>query len=138
MTLFALIISDNSIIYKNVVIHDKAELGKVCQTTSGENLILSKRKGKDISVISRLDKGGNFVYHELEMGVGYTGNAQIMESKLGDGKEGFTLYHKASGKDYFKQIKVEDDEAKLVEKKEYSTYSEQASGLTLSNGKVFF
>ena len=141
LTLFALIISDNSIIYKNVVIHDKAELGKVCQTASGENLILSKRKGKDISdisVISRLDKGGNFVYHELEMGVGYTGNAQIMESKLGDGKEGFTLYHKASGKDYFKQIKVEDDEAKIVVKKEYSTYSEQASGLTLSNGKVFF
>ena len=140
LIILAFINSDNSVLFKNVVIHEKAELGKVCQTASGDNIIISKKTGQDVTVVSRLDDGGNFIYHESKINVGYTGNAQIMESKISNGDDGFILYHKSSGKEFFRQFEDKDNKAELLidYKKEYTSYSEQASAFTLSNGKIFF
>ena len=122
-------------VFKDEIIHSNAELGKVCPLSDGSNLILSKRPGADITYISKLDSNANYIYHSNTINLAYTGNAQIMESKLTTGEKGYTLYHKLSGKEYLTEIK---DQGVKVNSKDYTTYHEQVSALTLANGKIFF
>ena len=123
------------IFYKNEPIHTNAEFGKVCPTSEGYNLILSKVPNKDITFISKLDDKGNYIYHNKSITLSYTGNAQITESKLSDGNDGFILYHKLSGKESLTEL-TDDGQKKFT--KDFSSFSEQASAFTLKNGKIFF
>ena len=122
-------------VFKNEIIHTNAELGKVCPTSTGDNLIISKSVGRDITLMSKLDSNANYIYHNKEINLAYSGNAQIMESKLTNGEDGYTLYHKAGGKEYFTELK---DQGIKGDFKKFDTYHEQASSLTLKNGKIFF
>ena len=123
--------------FKNDIIHENAELGKVCHLNDGKNLVISKATKEQNTFISKLDERGNYIYHNGKLNLVYTGNAQIMESRINDGQaqNGYTLYHKNLGKEYLTQIK---DEAQKVTTKEYTTYQEQVSALTLTNGNIFF
>ena len=56
--------SCDNIYYKEEIIHSNAELGKVCQTSKGDNLILSKDiKNSDKTYMSKLDSKANFIFH---------------------------------------------------------------------------
>ena len=121
--------------FRNEIIHSSAELGKVCLTSEGDNLILSKAQGQNKIFMSKLDKNANFIYHNRQLNLAYSGNAQITQSKLKTGETGYTLYHKSSGKEYFTELK---DDGISGEYKSYNSYSEQASAFTLKNGKIFF
>ena len=121
--------------FRNEIIHSNAELGKVCLTSEGDNLILSKAQGQNKIFMSKLDKNANFIYHNRQLNLAYSGNAQITQSKLKTGETGYTLYHKSSGKEYFTELK---DDGISGEYKSYNSYSEQASAFTLKNGKIFF
>ena len=121
--------------YKSEIIHTNAELGKVCQTSEGDNLILSKVPNKDITFMSKLDDEANYIYHNKSYNLRYTGNAQITQSKLSNGQDGYILYHKLNGKEYFSEL---TDAGPNQKSKDYSTFSEQASAFTLKNGKIFF
>ena len=48
-------------VFKNEIIHTNAELGKVCPTSTGDNLIISKSVGKDITLISKLNSNANYI-----------------------------------------------------------------------------
>ena len=116
------------------VIHTNSELGKVCETNDGKNVIISQR-GEEI-LMSKMDKKGNFDYHESKFTHGYSMNAQIVGSKIATGEDGYTFYYKANGREYLSQFK---DEGKDATKNEegFSSYNVIASALTLKNGKVF-
>ena len=58
-----------------------------------------------------------------------------MESKLTNSEDGYTLYHKTGGKEHFTELK---DQGIKGDFKKFDTYHEQASALTLTNGKIFF
>ena len=138
--LFAIISCDNQLLFKSEIIHQNAELGKVTRTSNGDNLIISKVTGKASTLVSRLDKGGNFIYHNSQLNLGYSGNGQVTESKVENGKTGFTFYHTANSKDTLRQFTDENGEINLSStiKKDYATFSGQTSLLTLANGKIFF
>ena len=121
--------------YKNDIIHENAEFGKVCRTKDGKNLILSKVLNTAKTLVSKLDEMGNYVYHNAEVDIGYSGNAQVMEAKTVNGEDGYTFYHKSLGKEYLTELK---DQGQKVQTKEFSTYQEQVSAFTLANGKIFF
>ena len=132
------IYSAASFVYRNDIIHEKAELGKVCHLKDGQNVIISKVLNKEKTLISKLDDRGNYIYHNTELNLGYTGNAQIMESPINEGQTqtGYTLYHKNLGKEYLTQI---NDEGQKVANQTYAnTYQEQVSAFTLTNGNIFF
>ena len=117
------------------IIHTNSELGKVCETTDGKNVIISQR-GENI-LMSKMDKKGNFDYHESIFKHPYSMNAKIVDSKISTGEEGYTLYYKANGKEYLSQFK---DEGKGYDKNKidtFDTYNVITSALTLKNGKVF-
>ena len=79
------------------IIHENAELGKVCETKDGSNVIISKRTDKDNpgkTLISKLDKNGNFIYKREEINLEYNMNAQIVQSKIYTGEDGYSLYYK--------------------------------------------
>ena len=122
-------------LFRDETIHPKAELGKVCLTSEGDNLILSKAQGQDKIFMSKLDKNANFIYYNKTLNLAYTGNAQITQSKLTTGEDGYILYHKSNGKEYFTELK---DQGVLGTRNSYDTYAEQAATLTLKNGKIFF
>ena len=127
--------------YTNDIIHENAELGKVCHTKDGDNLILSKVYNGQKMLMSKLDERGNFLYHNSLLDISYTGNAQVMESKTINGEDGYTLYHKTSGKEYLTQLKDEgqiERSGQIVNNPPHSTYHEQSSSFTLKNGKIFF
>ena len=66
--------------YINDIIHESAELGKVSHNSDGSNLIISKMIDNKGTLISKLDKNGNFLYRNTKINnLLYTGNAQIME-----------------------------------------------------------
>ena len=48
-------------------------------------------------------------FDNTELDLGYTGNAETMESAIKDGQDqaGYTLYHKNLGKEYFNQNKLQ-------------------------------
>ena len=124
--------------YRNDIIHESAELGKVSHNSDGSNLIISKMIDNKGTLISKLDKNGNFLYRNTKINnLLYTGNAQIMESRINDGENqnGYTLYHKNLGKEYLTQIK---EQAKEVTRLEYTTFQEQVSAITLTNGNILF
>ena len=60
-----------------------------------------------------------------------------MESAIKDGQtqEGYTLYHKNLGKEYLTKI---NDEGQKIASQEYTTFQEQLSAFTLTNGNIFF
>ena len=84
--------------FNSKIIHSRAELGKVCVASEADKLIISNSIDGDYSYVSKLDENGNFIYHNKTIDTGYSGNAQLTESKLVDGTTGFILYHKKSGK----------------------------------------
>jgi len=97
------IYSSATFVYRNDIIHEGAELGKVCHLKDGQNVVISKKTDSEKTLISKLDERGNYIYHNTELNLGYTGNAQIMESAIKDGQTqavGYTLYHKNLGKEY--------------------------------------
>ena len=123
-----------SLSYKQII-HSNSELGKAYETLEGDNIILSKRND-NIILISKLDKKGNFIYHETKFFIGYIKNAKIIESKIYTGENGYSLYYKSNGKEYLSQFK--DKSADF--KKDLSIDSNNfiASILTLKNGKIFY
>ena len=136
--LLALFIYCSAQVYKNDIIHEKAEFGKVSHNRDGSNLVISKLTDNKGILISKLDKNGNFLYHNKQINnLVYTGNAQIMESRINDGEDqnGYTLYHKVLGKEYLTQIK---EQAQEITRLEYTTFQEQVSALTLTNGNILF
>ena len=122
--------------FNSKIIHSRAELGKACVASEADKLIISNSIDGDYSYVSKLDENGNFIYHNKTIDTGYSGNAQLTESKLVDGTTGFILYHKKSGSEYLTQYK--DGEKKNVKEKTYKTQKEQASMFSLKNGKIFF
>ena len=124
-------------VYKNDIIHENAELGKVSHLKDGQNVVISKVLNADKTLISKLDERGNYIYHNGLLNLAYTGNAQLMESAISDGQiqTGYTLYHKNLGREYLTQIK---DEGQKVASKEFTTYQEQVSAFSLANGNIFF
>ena len=96
------IYSSATLVYRNDIIHEGAELGKVCHLKDGQNVVISKKTDSEKTLISKLDERGNYIYHNTELNLGYTGNAQIMESAIKEGQTqavGYTLYHKNLGKE---------------------------------------
>ena len=132
------IYSSATFVYRNDIIHEGAELGKVCHLKDGQNVVISKKTDSEKILISKLDERGNYIYHNTELNLGYTGNAQIMESAIKDGQTqavGYTLYHKNLGKEYLTQI---NDEGQKIASQAYTTFQEQVSAFTLANGNIFF
>ena len=74
------------------IIHTNSELGKVCETIDGKNVIISQR-GENI-LMSKMDKKGNFDYHESIFKHPYSMNAKIVGSKIATGEDGYTFYYK--------------------------------------------
>ena len=123
ITLFSLINSQLS----SQVIHTNSELGKVCETNDGKNVIISQR-GEEI-LMSKMDKKGNFDYHESKFTHGYSMNAQIVGSKIATGEDGYTFYYKANGREYLSQFKDEGKDATKNEES-FSSYNVITSALT--------
>ena len=120
------------------IIHENAELGKVAETKDGSNVIISKRTDKDNpgkTLISKLDKNGNFLYHREEINLEYSMNAQIVQSKIHTGEEGYTLYYKSNGKEVLALLK--DKGEGLNTESQSNSYNTIVSALTLKNEKVF-
>ena len=120
------------------IIHENAELGKVAETKEGSNVIISKRTDKDNpgkTLISKLDKNGNFLYHREEINLEYSMNAQIVQSKIHTGEEGYTLYYKSNGKEVLALLK--DKGEGLNTESQSNSYNTIVSALTLKNEKVF-
>ena len=118
------------------IIHENAELGKVCETKEGNNVIISKsvnEAGK--TLLSKLDKGGNFIYHNSKFNLDYSMNAQITETKTTSEENEYTIYYKKSGKEYLNQFKDKGEDLKKVYT--FDTYNKIVSALTLKNEKVF-
>ena len=131
-------ISSNSLIFtpreKSQIIHENAELGKVCETKDGSNIILSKAKNKN-TLMSKMSSDGTFDYHRKELNIEYSTNAQIMESKTRRGEDGYTLYYQLNGKEYLTQFK---DEGQDISSTPFTSYSSIVSSFTLKNGMIFF
>ena len=123
------------------IIHENAELGKVCETKDGSNVIISKRTGADDkektgkTLISKLDKNGNFIYKREEINLEYSMNAQIIQSKIHTGEDGYSLYYKSNGKEYLALLKEKGEEftTEIIS----NSYNTIVSALTLKNEKVF-
>ena len=118
------------------IIHPKAELGKALELNNGNQLITSRSTDGTYSWVSKLDDNGNFLLDKKKLKAVYTGNAQLAESKLIDGSDGYILYVKENGKEYL--IEFKDGQEDYVNKKEYTTHQEQVSLLRLKSGKIFF
>ena len=118
------------------IIHPKAELGKALELINGNQLIVSKSNDGTHSWVSLLDDNGNFLQDKKKLNTVYTGNAQLAESKLVDGSNGYILYAKENGKEYL--IEFKEGQENYVNKKEYTTNQEQVSLLRLKSGKIFF
>ena len=101
--------------FNSKIIHSRAELGKACVASEADKLIISNSIDGDYSYVSKLDENGNFIYHNKTIDTGYSGNAQLTESKIVDGTTGFILYHKKSGSEYLTQYK--DGEKKMLKKR---------------------
>ena len=139
LSLFSSIVSQSSLIFptsdSKQIIHSNSELGKVCETQDGHNVIISKRNDSTI-LISKIDKRGKFDYHEVPFNSGYSKNAKIIESKTYTGEDGYTFYYKSEGKEYLSQFK--DQGTDFKKGSPYDPYNLEVSALTLKNGKVFF
>ena len=122
-------------VYSKQIIHSNSELGKICETSDGHNIIISKRNDK-IILMSKLDKKGNFVYHETKFNSGYSKNAKICESKIYTGENGYSFYYESNGKEYLSQFK--DEGADLKEGALNDSNDLIASILALKNGKIFY
>ena len=129
LILSLLALAFNQTFLASEVIHEKAEYPKVSQNLDGSVTILSKRAST--TLISKLDKAKNFLYHQSQFNLGYSTNAQFMENE----ENAYTLYHKANGKEYLSGFK---DEGKDLTSKEFNTYHSLVSSFTLKNGKIFF
>ena len=139
LSLFSSIVSQSSLIFptsdSKQIIHSNSELGKVCETQDGHNVIISKRNDSTI-LISKIDKRGKFDYHEVPFNSGYSKNAKIIESKTNTGEDGYTFYYKSDGKEYLSQFK--DQGTDFKKGSPYDPYNLEVSALTLKNGKVFY
>ena len=124
------------------IIHENAELGKVAETKDGSNVIISKRTDTDKekekigkTLISKLDKNGNFIYKREEINLEYSMNAQIVQSKIHTGEDGYTLYYKSNGREVLALLK--DKGEGLNTESQSNSYNTIVSALTLKNEKVF-
>ena len=88
MFLILSLISLTSSQLSSQIIHTNSELGKVCETNDGKNLIISKRGDKIL--ISKIDKNGNFDYHQSQFDFGYSMKPKIVFSKISTGEDGYT------------------------------------------------
>ena len=119
----------------NQIIHSNSELGKVCETQDGHNVIISKRDDNTI-LMSKIDKRGKFVYHQTPVTSGYSKNAKIIESKTYNGEDGYTLYYKYNGREYLSQFKDEGIDSRRGSGSD--SYNLIVSALNLKNGKIFY
>ena len=129
LTLISLVSSQLS----SQIIHTNSELGKVCETKDGKNVIISQRG--DSILMSKMDKKGNFDYHESKFNHGYSMNSKIVASKISSGEEGYTFYYQANGREYLSQFKDEGKEPHANDG--FESYNVLASALTLKNEKIF-
>ena len=122
--------------FSAIPIHNRAELGKVITLSDGTILITSNSIDGDKSYVSKLNENAGFIYHNNVFKTGYTGNAQITESKLRDGSTGYILYHKKGGEEFLTEI--QDQKEEISNSQVFNTVHEQVSLLTLKSGKLFF
>ena len=123
--------------FSAIPIHTKAEYGKVVPLLDGNFLITSNSVEEDKSYVSKINENAVFIYHNYLLNTGYTGSAQVTESKLTDGSKGYILYYKKEGKEMLAQFK-DEEKSKVNLGQTYDTVHEQVSLLTLKNGKIFF
>ena len=139
LSLFSLVISsegDSSVFYTSIIIHSKAELGKVCLNLDGSNTILSKStKNPGNTFISKILSGKRFDYQQSEFNFGYDIGATLMPTKNANGENAYTLYTKSNGREYLTELK---DKGENIISREYNTYHAHASTLSLKNGVIFF
>jgi len=139
LSLFSSIVSQSSLIFptsdSKQIIHSNSELGKVCETQDGHNVIISKRDDNTI-LMSKIDKRGKFVYHQTPVTSGYSKNAKIIESKTYNGEDGYTLYFKSNGREYLSQFKDEGIDSRRGSGSD--SYNLIVSALNLKNGKIFY
>ena len=125
------------IMHLSEIIHENAELGKVCLNSDGSNTIFSKEYNKQGSVfMSKIDKDGNFVYHNSKFNTGYSIGSQLNEIKTSTGDNAYAFYYKSNGKEYLTEFK--DKGVDLQNPKDLNSYHAKASLLTLKNGYIFF
>ena len=118
------------------IIHENAELGKVVEDKDGNNLITSKSvKESGKTLLSKLDKGGNFLYHNSKINLEYSTNAQITQTKTITGEDGYSLYYRLNGRERLAQFK--DEGKDLINDVSFDSYNLIVSALTLKNEKVF-
>ena len=95
LSLFSLVISsegDSSVFYTSIIIHSKAELGKVCLNPDGSNTILSKStQNPGNTFISKILSGKRFDYQQSEFNFGYDIGATLMPTKNANGENAYTL-----------------------------------------------
>ena len=120
LSLFSLVISsegDSSVFYTSIIIHSKAELGKVCLNPDGSNTILSKStQNPGNTFISKILSGKRFDYQQSEFNFGYDIGATLMPTKNANVK----------------------DKGENIISREFYSYHAHASTLSLKNGVIFF
>ena len=144
LCLFILVSSDeqNTLIspnqYASEIIHENAELSKVCLNMDKSNTILSKGtdSNQGSTLISKIDNRGDFIYHNSKFNLVYDNSAQIMEKKINTEKSDYLLYHQNKGKEYFTEFK--DKGLELQSFKDLGSLHTKVFTFTLKNGLIFF
>ena len=145
LCLFALVSSDQqntmlkfNPLFISEIIHENAELGKVCLNTDESNTILSKGvdSNQGSTLISEIDNRGGFIYHNSKFNLVYDSSAQILEKKTNTEESAYLLYYKNNGKEYFTEFK--DKGVDLQSSKDLGTLHTKVSSFTLKNGLIFF
>ena len=145
LCLFALVSNDqeNTMLkfiptYTSQIIHENAELGKVCLNADESNTILSKGVDSNhgSTLISEIDNRGGFIYHNSKFDLVYDSSAQIMEKKTNTEESAYLLYYQNNGKEYFTEFK--DKGVDLQASKDLGTLHTKVSSFTLKNGLIFF
>jgi hypothetical protein len=82
------------------VLHTESQYSKVCPLQDGNCLVLSTKTGSSSrSTMSKLDKDGEILNHNLTLDVSFTGGAELVEPKIENKEERdyHLFYHKNKG-----------------------------------------
>ena len=136
-------------LYQNIL-HKSSQFAKVCPLQDGSVLVLSSVNGiPQESKVSKLDKDAVLSYHNKILKVGYTGGAELVESKSDDLNETqysqYYLFHhnkqgvngalaRESTTSFNDTFGKEEVEYNRVDRK-YSLYK-RTSVVSLKNGKI--
>ena len=134
-------------LYQNIL-HETSQFAKVCPLQDGGALVLSSVNGiPQETKVSKLDKDAVLSYHNKTLKVGYTGAAELVESKSDDLNETeysqyYLFHHNKQGvagalaKEFTTPFNDDFDKEVVKSNERNSTLYKRTSVVSLKNGKI--